>query len=165
MKTLIKLIWLLILTLFCQSIYSQGVNKELVKSFSLKAEQVPATVNRSNAKESIKTQLGIPGVFEFKIQKINGIQNITEETDNLGYTHERYKQFYQGVKVENSDIRMHYQNGAFVSANGEYIDVPDIDTSVTLSLEQAMGDLPKQWETFPRQWETFPRQWETFPRQ
>jgi Zn-dependent metalloprotease len=113
------------------------MNNGFVKSFNLKAEQVPATLSRSNAKETIKDQLSVPRVYEFKIQKINEQQNITDETDNLGYTHERYKQFYQSVKIENSDIRMHYQDGTFISANGEYIDVSDIDISVALSLEQA----------------------------
>ncbi|MBS1559756.1 MAG: M4 family metallopeptidase [Bacteroidetes bacterium] len=48
-----------------------------------------------------------------------------ETTDELGFLHQRYNQFYMGIKVENAEYLMHGRNGMIETVNGEY---PDIDT-------------------------------------
>ncbi len=133
----IKLINLFFLVLLCQVMFAQG--NDLVKSFNLRMEQsVEKGLDSINAVKALKIQFKIPENYEFKRQVIQGTKERMSEKDDLGYVHERYAQYYKGIKIENSDIRVHYLNGSFVSANGEYIDVPNIDVSVILSKENAI---------------------------
>ena len=125
----IKLTNLFILVLFCQAVFSQ--NNNIVKSFDLRMDKsLEQGLDSTHVAMALKIQFEIPENYEFKRQIIYGTKDKMSEKDDLGYVHERYKQYYKGVKVEHSDIRVHYLNDLFVSANGEYIDVPNIDVSV-----------------------------------
>ena len=73
-------------------------------------------------------------MYDFKRQVIKGTKDRMSEKDELGYVHERYAQYYKGIKIEHSDVRVRYLNDVFVSANGEYIDAPNIDISVMLMI-------------------------------
>ena len=133
----IKLINLFILTLFCQVVLSQ--NNDIVKSFDLRMDKsVEEGLDSTNIVKALKIQFEIPENYKFKRLIIKGSKDRTSEKDDLGYVHERYAQYYEGIKIENSDIRVRYLNGLFVSANGEYIDVPNVDISVILSKENAI---------------------------
>lgn len=62
--------------------------------------------------------LKISSNHELKIERI--------EKDQLGYTHYRYSQKYNGLKVEHGVYYVHIKNGYVVSANGEYYNnIPD----------------------------------------
>ena len=133
----VKFIKLIILTLFCQVLLAQ--NNDIVKSFNLRMDEFAEEVlDNTNIIKALKTKLEIPENYEFKRQIIKGMEGKMSEEDDLGYVLERYAQYYKGVKIENSDIRVRYLNGIFVSANGEYIDAPTIDVSVILSREDAI---------------------------
>jgi len=133
----VKFIKLIILTLFCQVLLAQ--NNDIVKSFNLRMDEfVEEVLDNTNIIKALKTKLEIPENYEFKRQIIKGMEGKMSEEDDLGYVLERYAQYYKGVKIENSDIRVRYLNGIFVSANGEYIDAPTIDVSVILSREDAI---------------------------
>jgi Zn-dependent metalloprotease len=124
---------LFILTLLYQEVLAQ------VKSFDLRMDKsVENGLNSTNVIKALKIQFNIPENYELKQNAVKGTANKMSETDDLGYVHERYTQYYKGIKIEHSDIRVRYLNGLFVSANGEYIDVPNIDISIALSKEDAI---------------------------
>ena len=131
---------LLVLKLLCQTIFSQDHQRNMVRSIGwMEADHFGATLSRRDAGESFKTHLKIPSDYEFRNQIITpGSKNPTRETDDQGYVHERYDQFYKGIRIEHSDIRARYLNDKLVSINGEYICIPDIDISVVLSQETAI---------------------------
>lgn len=130
---------LFILTLLCQIAYPQRLNEGIVKSFYLRVDKtVEAKLDNANTVDALITQLKIPANYEFKHQITKGTGEKMRERDDLGYVHERYAQYYKGIKIEHSDIRVRYLNDLFVSANGEYIDVPNIDISFVLSKEKAI---------------------------
>ena len=131
-----KLIKLLILTVFCQLVSAQ--ENDLVKTFFLEIEKPIERLESPNIGKTLNSQFEIPANYEFKRQVIRGTEDRMSEKDELGFVHERYAQFYKGIKIENSEVRVHYLNDVFVSANGEYIDAPNIDISVTLSKEKAI---------------------------
>jgi hypothetical protein len=91
MKKFKLIVCLLILVLFGQIGYSQQIKK-----LQLESTWSTAHFRKSNAPQSLKTQLSVPNDYVFQLQKINGTQNITEFQDDLGYTHERYSQYYNG---------------------------------------------------------------------
>ncbi len=54
-------------------------------------------------------------------------QLTSKETDQSGYVHYRYKQYYQSVPVEYGVYYVHVKNGFVISANGEYYDSINCD--------------------------------------
>jgi Zn-dependent metalloprotease len=127
---------LIILTLLCQVVFSQ--NSDIIKSFYLQIEKPIERLESTNIGKALNSQFGISENYEFKRQVIKGTKDRMSENDGLGYVHEHYTQYYKGIKIEHSDIRVHYLNGLFTSANGEYIDAQNIDVSIILSKEEAV---------------------------
>ena len=129
-------------------------NNDIVRSFDLRMDKSNEVgLDNTNIAKALKTQFKIPENYEFERQVIKGTKDKMSEKDDLGYVHERYAQCYKGIKIENSDIRVHYLDGLFISANGEYIDAPNIDVSVILSKENAIqkakeyiGAMEYMWE-------------------
>ena len=49
-----------------------------------------------------------------------------EETDDLGFTHTTFEQYYQGVRVFTGQLKVHRNSkGEYVSANGDFYVIPD----------------------------------------
>ena len=46
---------------------------------------------------------------------------VRTETDELGFSHERYQPYYQGVKVEHGTISLHARGGRIESLTGDYL--------------------------------------------
>lgn len=111
----------------------QAGYSQQVKKMRLDGKQLITLLNKNDALQFLKKQLTIPNNYEFQVEAINGTKNVAEFTDYLGYTHERYTQYYKDIKIEHSDIRVHYCGDTFVSANGEYVDAQNIDISINLS--------------------------------
>ncbi len=125
-----------VLTCMCQMVFSQN---PVIKRSALRGTgQFDITMNSKNTGESLKTHLKIPKDYELRNRIVSSITNQTKEKDELGYVHERYAQYYKGIRIEHSDIRTQYLNDKLVGVNGEYIDVPDIDISVVISKEAAI---------------------------
>ena len=65
----------------------------------------------------------------FGLRESDSMGVFKTETDNLGYTHSRFNQFYRGVKVEGSTYIVHEKAGMLQSGNGKLI--PEINMDVT----------------------------------
>lgn len=66
----------------------------------------------------------------------DGMQLISSEQDDLGYTHDKYQQFYQEVEVEGSTVTIHSKNGKVTSLTGNYRAVKQINVvPVILALD------------------------------
>jgi len=116
-----------VLALLSQVGYSQISIEDNIKFVFWKIDTSEIFLNSNRMENSLKTLLNIPNDYEFRIQTIKGTKDQTRETDDLGYVHERYEQYYKGIKVEVADISTHYLNNLLVFVNGEYIDVTDIN--------------------------------------
>lgn len=62
--------------------------------------------------------------------------NLSKVDDSIA-EHERYILYYKGIKIENSDIRVHYYENKVI-INGEYFNVTDIDTSINITKDEAL---------------------------
>ena len=130
---------LLILTLLSQRVCSQESNENLIKSTFLKIDTSEISLHGNDRAENLlNSLLNIPNDYEFRKRIIKGTRYQTREYDDLGYIHERYEQYYKGIKIELSDIRTHYFNDLLVLVNGEYIDIPTIDIPIVISEEIAI---------------------------
>ena len=58
--------------------------------------------------------------------------------DKQKNNHETYQQYYQGIKVEYGQIKVHKKNGELASYNGNYYDVSAINTNPRISEQTAI---------------------------
>ncbi|MEN8250524.1 MAG: M4 family metallopeptidase [Bacteroidota bacterium] len=134
----IILISVMIITLLMSSnsLFSQNMEQVPItefKSARLIIDTTKAKVNKRNALTVFTSRYQISNDFKFRIDAQKTI-----EKDKLGFSHERYEQYYKGVKIEFSDIRLHYKGEVFVSANGEYLPSLKINTQPQISEETAL---------------------------
>lgn len=87
----------------------------------------------------LQSKLNLSEKFTFQNKRNSTKEILAEITDSLGYTHRRYEQYYNGIKIEHSDIRVHIFNGNLVSANGEYASFENLDTSVIITTAEALN--------------------------
>ena len=61
-----------------------------------------------------------------------------QNPDKLGMRHDRYQQYYQGVKVEFGTYIVHSKSGKIQSMNGDFFPIKGVNTSPGLSEEKAL---------------------------
>ncbi len=62
---------------------------------------------------------------------------VREESDKLGFLHQKYQEYYNGVKVEYGIITLHSKEGKAISITSEYYPVSGMNDATSLSKEQA----------------------------
>ncbi|MFC2152915.1 M4 family metallopeptidase [Bacteroidota bacterium] len=73
--------------------------------------------------------------------KTNGndeMKKVRTKNDELGFTHERYEQFYKGVKVESAIYNVHIKDGKIESINGNFKRIGNININSKISEETAL---------------------------
>ena len=61
------------------------------------------------------------------------------DTDELGFTHQKFEQFYQGVKIEHATYSVHARQGAIERLSGDYEKVAQLSTTPTLPARAALA--------------------------
>jgi bacillolysin len=61
------------------------------------------------------------------------------DTDQLGFTHQKFEQYYQGVKVEHATYTVHARQGAIESLSGDYEKIGQLSTTPGLSASAALS--------------------------
>ncbi|MEO0896870.1 MAG: M4 family metallopeptidase [Bacteroidota bacterium] len=91
-----------------------------------------------------KAALGLSQYDEFLL--------VRSETDELGFRHDRYQLFHQGIKVEYGELIIHSQYNRVVKANGEWLSILGVNTHATITPEEAfqaaiqhLGALDYSW--------------------
>ncbi len=59
--------------------------------------------------------------------------------DHLGFTHDKYQQYHNGIKVEFGTYTVHSKNGKIQTMNGDYFPTEGINIAPTLSEDQALA--------------------------
>ena len=60
------------------------------------------------------------------------------ETDQLGFTHEKFAQYYQGVRVEHADYTVHAKGGTVEAISGDFEKISGLSTTPSLSASAAL---------------------------
>ncbi|AEW86505.1 peptidase M4 [Flavobacterium columnare] len=101
----------------------------------------------SDVKTLFKEQLGLKPNQDFAKMK--------SDSDNLGFSHEKYQLYHKGIKVEFATYSVHSKNGRVNSMNGEYYNIGDIDVNPSIkadaALQRAISHLGAQeflWDDF-----------------
>ena len=76
------------------------------------------------------------------------------ETDQLGFTHQKFAQYYKGVRVEHADYTVHAKGDAIESISGDFEKISDLSITPSVSessaLKRAMahvGARKYMWQT------------------
>jgi bacillolysin len=122
-------------------IFSQKDEQNSISNFktlNVKIDTTKICVNKDIANTYLNEIMCTDNGLYFKKCYFN--ENTTNEgkTDKLGYFHEKYFQYFKGIKIEYSDIRIHYKNKKMVSANGNYVKSLNIGIAHKISSEKAI---------------------------
>jgi len=71
-----------------------------------------------------------------RIQSSDRFERTTHQFEKE-YVHERYVQFYNGVRVDGCGFNFHFRKGIMEFANGYYIKIDDLNTNPTITSEEA----------------------------
>ena len=96
--------------------------------------------------EQNKIAFGLGANDEMKLYKI--------QNDELGFTHYRYQQFYNGYKIMGAEYIVHERAGFVVSANGKIIEGINNSYKITLNKDQALAKAKTQFGEKKYAWES-----------
>jgi bacillolysin len=85
----------------------------------------------SNFQQVFKDQLGL--------KQNQSFSRIKSESDQQGFTHEKFQLYHQGIKVEFATYTLHSANGKLASMSGEHYNINNVNTIPTLTKEAAFN--------------------------
>ncbi len=77
---------------------------------------------------------------KLQLTETDALKSLRISTDELGITHEKFQQFYKGVKVEGGTYTVHSKNGVITLLTGDFIPVDELNAEPSIS-ETAAFDL------------------------
>ncbi|NOQ27943.1 MAG: T9SS type A sorting domain-containing protein [Bacteroidales bacterium] len=116
-------------TAFAQEFGNQNVDRNGNPTF-VKFDTKAKSVSKSETKAVLSSLFSMTSNDEYK--------TIRSEKDQIGYTHERFQQYFKGIKVEHGVYVVHSQNGAIESLSGEYKLINNINIAPSVSSAQAI---------------------------
>lgn len=138
-----------------KQLHEKAVLSIAVALFSL---SVSAQVGDKNVKQKITDEKGKPTLITFNEKssyKANDFQQVFKdqlglktnsnflkvksETDKLGYSHEKFQLYHQGLKVEFATYTLHSKIGKLESMSGEFYQLDNVNIRPVLSKEQAFN--------------------------
>ncbi|NBT87917.1 MAG: hypothetical protein EBT51_06365, partial [Flavobacteriaceae bacterium] len=85
--------------------------------------------SRNNLSAITQDLLGVDSASTFEF--------IKQDIDELGFTHDVYRQFYGGLPVEFAQLKVHAKEGQVSSLTNTTVAINDLDTRPTLSERSA----------------------------
>lgn len=89
-----------------------------------------ANYKSSDYQNLFKTQLGLKDNQAFS--------KVKQDADELGFVHEKFQLYHQGIKVEFATYNIHSKNGKVNSMNGEYHNIGKLDINPSISANAAL---------------------------
>ncbi|MCC6817828.1 MAG: M4 family metallopeptidase [Bacteroidia bacterium] len=91
-------------------------------------------------------------------ENLNANQDFTlvfhqSNTDQLGFKHFRYYQFYKGYKIEGAEVIIHQKNNITTSINGRYFPNLSMDAKVSITSQLAMNNAMNLYAGSTFMWE------------
>ena len=105
-----------------------------------------STYKNTDSEKAFREQLELKGNSSFAKTK--------SETDKLGFSHEKFQLFHQGIKVEFSTYTLHSKSGKLESMSGEFYQLENVNTNPVLSKQQAFNSALKQIGAATYLWES-----------
>ncbi|NOQ23818.1 MAG: hypothetical protein GQ564_00510, partial [Bacteroidales bacterium] len=107
----------------------QVKDKDNIPSFII-FKEAGKSYKKGQEKDVFKEYLKLTGNDDLKKVRTN--------KDELEFTHEKYHQFYKGIKVEFAEYNVHLKDGKIESINGDFKRIGKIDLTPEISEEVAL---------------------------
>lgn len=135
-----------LLSVATAGVFAQQTPKEVSVSSSSSILKVDAVTGSSlQGKAVFQNSLKLSPQNDFKFKK--------QETDQLGFNHQRFQQTYKGVNIEFAVPVIHSKNGVTQSVSGEFYNVEDLSVTAgipaTVAFSNALRHMGAQsylWE-------------------
>ncbi len=75
---------------------------------------------------------------DFQLTEADELRRYRSETDELGFTHHRYQQYYKGLKVIGGELLFHEKNGRVRTINGQVAQQLNVEVIPSISKEKAI---------------------------
>lgn len=99
----------------------------------------PSFIKLDKKENKNKTKQLFKKLFDLKLK--DDLVLVGEKTDELGYTHEIYQQYYDGIKVDGAQYKVHARSGQIEMLSGNFRDVfEDLNTSPGISDQAAFNN-------------------------
>ncbi len=127
---------------------------------------------KENVNQKIQGDNGLPNFITFKdnstyrssdfqqvfVEQLGLKQNqvftsIKSEVDQIGYTHQKFQLFHQGIKVEYATYTLHSKNGKLESMNGDFYNIVEVSTTPAISSQTAFNKATAQIGATKYLWE------------
>ena len=117
-----KFLPLIVCIFLIPTLHAQEIEKLLVGQ-----NQTPTFVKFNPASTKATTNVSSEAILRTYVftQNQDEIKQISSKTDKLGFTHEKFQQYYKGIKVEHGKYTVNKHNGKIHSLNGEYLLMKD----------------------------------------
>ncbi|MDX1761312.1 MAG: M4 family metallopeptidase [Christiangramia sp.] len=131
-------------------------NSVIIAGLTLCSFQSNAQDSNKDVKKRINDERGKPSLIVFKenssfnasdhrklfkeqleLNDRTKFARIGSEQDNVGFRHDKYQMFYNGIKVEFATYSIHSKGGGLQSMSGEYYRVEEVDTKAGIPKEVA----------------------------
>jgi len=85
----------------------------------------------ASGEQVLRQQLGLTNSDQMQQRSV--------ETDPLGYTHQKFAQYYQGIRVEHADYTVHAKAGTVEGISGDFEKIAGLSVTPTLSEKAALN--------------------------
>jgi len=122
-----------------------------VASAQGKAEPFPEFIQIDNSDGSAERS----SLFQkhYKMEATDELRPLRTEQDKLGFTHEKFQQFYKGVKVESATSTLHSKSGKATMITGNYHRISGLEVEPAISVSEAFNAAEKHVGAKKYQWE------------
>ena len=90
-----------------------------------------ATLSATNGAQVLRQHLGLGTNEQMRAARL--------ETDQLGFSHQKFEQYYKGVKVEHAVYTVHSRGNQVERISGDYEAVPELSVQPSLTAEAALA--------------------------
>jgi bacillolysin len=125
-------------SLFSLSSFAQETDKRVSQKMtgenglpSLVTFSDKSVYKNSDFQQVFKDQLGL--------KENQNFSRIKSESDNSGFTHEKFQLYHKGIKVEFATYTLHSKNGNVSSMSGEFYNIGNVTTTASISAEAAFN--------------------------
>lgn len=121
------------------SYFANAQDQSNIEFQQKRKDSIPTFIIFKNSDKSFKKGQE-KDVFK-KYLKLTGkdeMKKLMSSSDELGFTHEKYQQYYKGIKVDFGEYNVHLKENVVESMNGEFKRIKDIDISPNISEELAL---------------------------
>jgi bacillolysin len=132
-----------VLILFCflflnKGLYAQQAMPGIETIWKDEVLNVPKYIKFKDGYKFPMAEFAKTASLLFGMNPDDRLEEYQKESDNLGYTHIRYHQFYKNTPVNGAMIISHNLDENIRSVNGEYYPIKGVNTTPSISSEEAL---------------------------